>query len=189
MEDPVRFAADLAELLVALRGVDADDGPRPGRHSAFRGAPPAHLDAEVRDLLARVHGRERDLASSIWRDALEATYDGPPQWFHSDVAASNLLVLDGALAAVIDFGCSGVGDPACDAVAAWTLFAGQARSVFTEGLGLDDAAWARGRGWALWKGLIMLTGRPVAQARLAHHVLSQLFAERSARSALPASHR
>ncbi len=78
VDHPVRFAADLASFLVALRGVDSTDGPGPGLHSAFRGGPLAHWDPEMRDLLGRVHGRERDLASGIWRDALAAPYAEPP---------------------------------------------------------------------------------------------------------------
>ena len=58
IEDPVRFAADLAAFLVALRSVDASGGPEPGLHSAFRGGPVAHWDAEIQDLLGRVQGRE-----------------------------------------------------------------------------------------------------------------------------------
>ena len=79
-------------------------------------------------------------------------------WFHGDVAVGNLLVRDGRLAAVIDFGTSGVGDPACDVVIAWTLFEGESREAFRAALGVDDATWARGRGWALWKALISLAG-------------------------------
>jgi aminoglycoside phosphotransferase (APT) family kinase protein len=70
------------------------------------------------------------------------------------VAPSNLLVRDGRLAAVIDFGCSAVGDPACDLAIAWTFFAGESRQLFQKALPFDDATWARGRGWTLWKALI-----------------------------------
>ena len=87
-------------------------------------------------------------------------WTGPPVWFHGDVAAGNLLIRDGHLAAVIDFGCAGVGDPACDLTVAWTLFAGDARTAFRAGLPLDDATWARAAGWALWKELITLAERP-----------------------------
>jgi aminoglycoside phosphotransferase (APT) family kinase protein len=75
---------------------------------------------------------------------------------HGDVTASNLLVDDGRLSAVIDFGSSGVGDPACDLVIAWTFLTGGNRDAFRDGLALDEGAWARGRGWALWKALITL---------------------------------
>ena len=81
---------------------------------------------------------------------------GVPMWVHGDVTASNLLVVGGRLSAVIDFGCSAVGDPACDTVMAWTFFHGESRHAFREQLGLDEGTWARGRGWALWKALITL---------------------------------
>ena len=79
-------------------------------------------------------------------------------WFHGDIASGNLLVLDGRLAAVIDFGTSGVGDPACDLVIAWTLFSGDSRRTFRDSVCQDDGTWARARGWALWKALIGLAG-------------------------------
>src|SRR4051812_15342153 len=72
--DDVAFAVDLAAFLVALRGIDATGGPAPGQHSAFRGDPLTHWDAEMRDIVGRVHGRERDLAQGIWRDAVDAEY-------------------------------------------------------------------------------------------------------------------
>ena len=174
--DPTTLAADLAGFLVRLRAVDVTDGPPPGEHTAYRGAPLEHGDEEVRSILRRVHGRERDLAAAIWRDALEASFAGPPVWFHGDVSLNNLLLRDGRLHAVIDFGCAGVGDPACDAVIRWTAFAGAARDRFRRDYAVDDATWARARGWALWKGLIMITNEPAGQAGFARHVLDQLFA-------------
>ena len=75
-----------------------------------------------------------------------------------------------------DAGCSAVGDPACDTTILWTWLNGAARDVYRSELQLDDATWARGRGWALWKGLIMITNKPPGQAELARHVLDELFA-------------
>lgn len=92
----------------------------------------------------------------MWDAAVAARWHGAPVWFHGDVAAGNLLVDEGRLAAVIDFGCSGVGDPACDLTIAWTLFSGESREAFRTALSVDAATWARGRGWALWKALIGL---------------------------------
>lgn len=177
VDDQERLADDLARFLVALRTAPTDGAPGPGMHSAFRGGSLQHFDAEVQDIVHRVHGRERQLAVRIWREALEASVTGPPVWFHGDVAVANLLVRDGGLAAVIDFGCSGVGDPACDTVMYWTHLRGGAREVFRGTLQVDEATWARGRGWALWKALIMITNTPPGQAELARHVLDQLFAE------------
>jgi aminoglycoside phosphotransferase (APT) family kinase protein len=77
---------------------------------------------------------------------------------HGDVADGNLLTEQGRLSAVIDFGCCAVGDPACDTVIAWTYFSGGSHEVFKERLPVDRAAWVRGRGWALWKAMIVLVG-------------------------------
>jgi aminoglycoside phosphotransferase (APT) family kinase protein len=99
---------------------------------------------------------DTDRASAVWDAALEAAWPGPPVWFHGDVASGNLLVRNGRLAAVIDFGTSGVGDPACDLVIAWTMFSGDSREIFRSAVGQDPATWARARGWALWKALIGL---------------------------------
>jgi aminoglycoside phosphotransferase (APT) family kinase protein len=174
--DPVRLAEDLAAFLVALRAIDPTGGPGFGLHSAYRGGPLDHWNDEMRDLLHRVHPRERDRAAGLWRDALAAPFNGSPCWFHGDVSTNNLLVRDGALAAVLDFGCSGVGDPACDTVLLWTRLHGRAGEAYREGLALDEATWARGRGWALWKALIMITNKPPGQAELARHVLKKLLA-------------
>ncbi len=170
-------AAQLAAFLVALRGAGTTGAPGPGEHSAHRGGPVSHWDDEVRAMLDRVHGRERDLAAGLWRDALAAPFTGEPAWCHGDVAAPNLLLRDGALGAVLDFGCAAVGDTACDTVLVWTQLHGEARAVFRRELAVDEGTWARGRGWALWKGLIMLTNTPPGQAELGRHVLDELFAE------------
>jgi aminoglycoside phosphotransferase (APT) family kinase protein len=175
--DWAEFASDLARFLVGLRTVDPTGGPSPGLHSAFRGGPISHWDDEVRDLMPRVEGRERDLADGIWRDALAATFTGRSIWFHGDVSLHNLLLRHGRLAAVIDFGCSGVGDPACDTVFRWTAPSRPARVQFAKDYAADEGTWARGRGWALWKALIMLSNKPPEQARFARHVLDLLFDE------------
>ena len=90
---------------------------------------------------------------------MSTSWDREPLWLHGDVATGNLLVRDGRLAAVIDFGSSGVGDPACDTVIAWTFLSGAARARFRAELDVDAATWSRGRGWGLWKALITLAGR------------------------------
>ncbi len=86
----------------------------------------------------------------------------------------NLLVRDGRLAAVIDFGTCGVGDPACDLVIAWNTLEGDARRAFHEAAGLDPDTWRRARGWALWKALIMAEPDPEGPW---HQVLRQVLAD------------
>lgn len=155
--DLQQFATTLAQFLAALQRIDPADGPPPGQHNFFRGGPLTTYDSETRDAIATLRGKiDADAVTAVWEAALRATWHGPPVWLHGDVSAGNLLVEKGRLNAVIDFGCTAVGDPACDLTIAWTLFSGESRNAFREALPLDRATWARGRGWALWKGLITL---------------------------------
>jgi aminoglycoside phosphotransferase (APT) family kinase protein len=155
--DPVRFATDLARFLSALHDIDAADGPAAGPHSFWRGGPLATYDAQTRAAIAALGPAvDSQAVTAVWDAALAAPWRGPPVWVHGDVAAGNLLVQGGALGAVIDFGCCAVGDPACDLAIAWTFLSGEAREAFRAALPLDAGTWARGRGWALWKALIVL---------------------------------
>ncbi len=179
--DLAQFAHALAQFLVALRGIDADGGPPPGAHNFFRGGPVATYDGETRQAIAALGGTiDARAASAVWEAALAATWRGTPVWLHGDVDAGNLLVENGQLSAVIDFGCSGVGDPACDLAIAWTLFAGESREAFRDAVALDAGTWARGRGWALWKALITLAGLPgtnAGAARRSRRVIEDVLAD------------
>lgn len=160
--DPVRLARDLGGFLAALKAVDPTGGPPAGEQSAHRGGRLAVYDAEAREALSRLGPRiDGAGAGAVWGAALASAWNGPPVWVHGDVAAGNLLVEDGALAAVIDFGQLAVGDPACDLAVAWTVFDGPARAAFFDAVGLDGATWARARArcWALWKAAITASGR------------------------------
>jgi aminoglycoside phosphotransferase (APT) family kinase protein len=66
----------------------------------------------------------------LWQAALGATWHHSPVWVHGNISAGNLLVDRGTLSAVIDFGCSGVGDLACDVTIAWTFLSGDSREAF-----------------------------------------------------------
>jgi aminoglycoside phosphotransferase (APT) family kinase protein len=153
------FAADLAGFLAALYAVDASDGPPAGAHSFFRGGPLNTYDAQSRESIERLADEiDTKAATEVWDAALASTWDHSPVWVHGDVVESNLLVAEGRLRAVIDFGCAAVGDPACDLMMAWTSFDDESARLFRGGLPVDDATWARGRGWTLWKALITLVG-------------------------------
>ncbi|RUV14832.1 MULTISPECIES: aminoglycoside phosphotransferase family protein [unclassified Mesorhizobium] len=161
------FAVSLAEFLVALKRIDPTAGPAPGQHNFYRGGPLAVYDGEARQAIAALEGRiDTQAATAVWKAALAAGWHGSPVWFHGDVASGNLLVEDGRLSAVIDFGTSGVGDPSCDLAIAWTLFEGESREAFRARIAVDDATWARGRGWTLWKALITVAGHDANQAEV-----------------------
>jgi len=151
LDDPVRAARDLAAFILALQAVDPTGGPAPGAHNVWRGQPVAVRDRIFRETLA---GLEDDIdtaaALAAWEDVLAADpWRGPPVWLHGDLMPGNLIVDAGRLTAVIDFGCLGVGDPACELMPAWNLFDGPARAAFRAALPYDDDTWRRGRGWAL----------------------------------------
>lgn len=178
--DPVRFALDLADFIVALRAVDATDGPRPGQHNWYRGGTLRTYDGQASRALAALDGRiDVDLAGEIWKCALDARWDGTQRWFHGDIAQGNLLLDDGQLAAIIDFGSCGVGDPSCDVAIAWTLLTVDGRQAFRARLSVDDATWARGRGWALWKTLVNVASVPDQSeaATTSRRILGEIFAE------------
>jgi aminoglycoside phosphotransferase (APT) family kinase protein len=119
--DLTQFAITLAKFLAALYSVDPTGGPPAGRHSFYRGGPLSTYDTETRAAIDELADEiDTEGATQVWEAALSATWEGPLVWVHGDVAPSNLLVVDGRLSALIDFGCSAVGDPACDTVIAWT---------------------------------------------------------------------
>jgi aminoglycoside phosphotransferase (APT) family kinase protein len=176
------FAADLADFLAALYKVDPSDGPLPGTHNFFRGGSPAYYDADTRAALAALHGHiDTGLAAEVWEAALAARWDGPPVWFHGDAQPGNLLLdSSGRLSAVIDFGTSGIGDPACDTTIAWTFLSGESQRVFKERLPADEATWTRGRGWAIWKAMIVLVRELDTNpddAKLTKNVIDKILAD------------
>lgn len=174
------LARDLAAFLAALQGVEAAGGPAPGPHNGFRGDHPGRYDAETRACVAALADRvDAAAALAVWEAALATRRDGPPVWFHGDVAAGNLLARGGRLAAVLDLGCTGVGDPACDLVVAWTLLTPDGRDEFRTVLDPDEGTWARGRAWALWKALLTMRDHPDGHpndVRPAAEVVEQLLA-------------
>jgi aminoglycoside phosphotransferase (APT) family kinase protein len=181
LSEPVPLAGDLAAFVAAMRSITLPDAPK-----AHRGGPVASLDADTRKAIRELRGIPQedvdwDAAASVWEEALRAPrWHGPPVWLHADLMPGNLLIDGGRLASVIDFGCVGVGDPACDLYPAWNLLPADAREVFRETLGVDDATWIRGRGRTLSQALIALpyyrTTNP-AMARNARHVIRAVLDE------------
>lgn len=153
----VQLARDVAGFLRALQTCGTAGGPPAGTQSFFRGGDFAVYEAESRRCIETLGGRiDGALASAVIDAAVAAKHRGPPVWVHGDVAVGNMLVREGRLSAVLDFGCCAIGDPACDLVLAWTFLDGESRAVFQREAPGDDAMWARARGWALWKALIIM---------------------------------
>jgi aminoglycoside phosphotransferase (APT) family kinase protein len=178
-------ATDLGRFLTALRAIDPSGGPVPGEHNFGRGVPLAERDQATRDAIAALAGMlDQRAATQAWEAALGAeVLTGPAVWIHGDLLPGNVLVSQGRVKAVIDFGGLGVGDPACDLMIAWALFSGDSRQAFRAAVAVDDATWARGRGWALSWALIYipyyLDTNP-AGVKDAWHVVAEVLADAGA---------
>ena len=182
IDDLSQAAVDLAGFVKALRRIDVT-GAQP-RSSGSRGAPLAELDEGVRRSIAALGDRiDGGAALSSWEESLNASvWDGDEVWIHGDLLPGNLLVVDGRLSAVIDFGGLNVGDPACDLQPAWNVFAGNSRARFRAELEVDDASWLRGRGWALCQAVAALPyywHTNPGMIRQASHALAQVLTDRS----------
>ena len=156
VRDKTEAALDLAALVAALRHVDP--AARAPALAGGRGGPLADRDSEVLAAIASLEGRiDVGPVTAAWQDALEAPpWQGDPVCLHADISPGNLLIEDGRITAVIDFGMLTAGDPATDLMIAWNYLTPETRPIFREALSIDDAAWARGRGWALSVALIAL---------------------------------
>ena len=167
-------AQDLARFVLSLHGIAGNEGPV--KSGTSRGAPLSNLDGDIHSLIAELTD-EIDAAAvkHVWHQAVAASaWNGPSVWIHGDLTPGNLIVRDHRLAAVIDFGGLGRGDPAPDLAPAWNLFDGPSRTTFRDALGYDEATWARGKGWVLAPALQGLryyrTSRPDFAAAARHRI-------------------
>jgi len=181
LDDPVQFGWDLAKFLRALQAIDPTGGPPPGQHNYFRGADvmAVYGDEARRSVNKIAELIDAPAAHEVLDAAAVAAITARPVWIHGDIAVGNLLLREGRLGAVIDFGGCAVGDPACDLVITWVFLDGPAREAFRLSAAADDAMWARARGWALWKAALLLAnGSPVNPAeRSPQQVISDVCQE------------
>lgn len=137
--DPLPAAETLAGLVAALHDLDPTGGPERRDRLSYRGD-------DMRAVVAKLGAR----ALAVWEAALAApAWDGPPVWCHADLDARNWLVRDRRIVGILDWESLCVGDPAADVMTAWKLHSAEAAQLFRDTLGVDDATWARARGWAI----------------------------------------
>lgn len=181
IDDLVQAAVDLGEFVNALHRIDTADAPP---HSpSGRGGPLAEQDEDVREAIAQLGGRiDGQAALASWEESLSAPeFSGAHVWVHGDLLPGNVLVRNGRLAAIIDFGTLQVGDPAGDLQPAWNMFAGESRQRFRTEVGADDACWLRGRGTVLYQTVMALAyywDTNPGMVRQASHGLAQVLADR-----------
>lgn len=162
------WAAHLGRVLAALHVPAPADAPQ----NPFRQSSLAERDAVVRARLDAVAGGvlPHDAVAGlrrVWAEALAAPdHAGPALWIHGDPHPANLVVDDGRLVAVVDFGDLTSGDPAVDLATASLTFDDAGRAAFRDAYAAastaaDDATWTRARGWALSMALAVLAHEPV----------------------------
>lgn len=152
-----RLAADLAQFLTELRGMDLPARTTDDQElSWYRGLPLWNLDPDFRETAAECRaldvGLDIDDVLRVWDRAVDASRAvvSTETWYHGDLLVENLLLDDlGGLAAVIDFGGLAIGDPTVDLVVAWEALDEAGRRELRRALDVDDATWTASRGWAL----------------------------------------
>lgn len=147
-----QLAFDLAKFLKELQSITCVDGPSPGQHNWWRGDHISVYDQGAREQIGKTSNLiDSKKALRLWEHASKTRWLNKPVWIHGDFAIGNMLLKDGKLSAIIDFGGMGLGDPACDLVIAWTFLKTKARDIFIREIALDDDTWLRAKAWALWK--------------------------------------
>ena len=152
-------AVALGRFLRALHQPAPEDAP----HNPWRGVPLSARAKTMQDNLQQLDGLvDHGAVLDLWERVLSTPpWSEPPLWIHGDLHPGNLLVSDGRLSAVIDFGDLAAGDPATDLSVAWMLLPSSARQAFLTSARdeldpLDDHTLMRARGWALALGLAFL---------------------------------
>ncbi|MFI9629133.1 aminoglycoside phosphotransferase family protein [Streptomyces sp. NPDC052042] len=152
--DWAAFGADLAAVVRELHGVDLMGETRSGDLNWYRGGGLRPCDSWVTEHLDDCRstvGAELDIETleRLWRDALALPESsGAHVWLHGDLKPTNLLVREGRLHAVIDFGCLSIGLRDAEHAAVWDL-PPRARQSYRDALDLDDPTWVRARAWAI----------------------------------------
>ena len=147
--DLCELAVDLAAFVLALQRVDATGAPTP--QHIQRGGPLTGADRFTRHRAEELRAEaDVDALVAVWDAGVHAPpWDGQAVWVHGDLSDGNLIVRDGRLSGVIDWGGLIAGDPAVELMVAWNLFDAESRAVYRDALGfVDDAMWLRGRAWA-----------------------------------------
>ena len=154
ISDMNHFAKELGLFLNEFQSIDTTDGPEAGPHNFYRGGSLHAYDHEMQIAIPQIENlHERKIAAALWNDAISSEWTNKPVWVHGDLAVGNILVHNGQLKAIIDFGQLAIGDPACDLVIAWNFFSNENREVFKNTVQLDKNTWLRALGWAFWKTL------------------------------------
>jgi aminoglycoside phosphotransferase (APT) family kinase protein len=145
----------LAETLLALHQPAPADAPE----NPFRGVPLAKRNDAFGERLHGLHqhpGVDTARLAAIWREACAAPPARERRWLHGDLHPRNIVIREGALVGIIDWGDLAGGDVATDLACGWLLLGAERRREFLAAYGADEALVARAKGWAALMGLALL---------------------------------
>lgn len=172
------IAYSLAQFLQELQSIDPSNGPLPGLHNWWRGDHISVYNDQARTQISSLKNIiDGNKALALWERACNTRWNNSPVWVHGDFASGNILLKNGYLAGIIDFGGLAIGDPACDLVIFWTFLKGKARDIFKQQVLLDEDTWLRARGWALWKAtfeLCNIADKNSPDAILQRHIINEV---------------
>jgi len=149
---------EAAEVLAGFLRALHQPAPTGAPANPSRGVPLAQMPPVDGWFDVIADNTDADAARAVWKLAVAApAWQGPPVWLHADLHPANVIVRDGMLAGVIDFGEVCAGDPATDLSAAWILLPAHSASRFLDAYELaDEATITRARGWAVLRALNLI---------------------------------
>lgn len=159
--DTKLVVSGLVSFLDNLQRVDTIEAPEPGLHNFYRGGSLEVYSSEMQQAISLIDDAEIHLKKQlevIWSKAIGSRWEHDPVWLHGDLSAGNILVRDGRIAGIIDFGQAGIGDPACDLAIAWNFLNAESRISFRKHTNFDKHTWQRAMGWSAWKAAIVYSG-------------------------------
>lgn len=156
-EDPPNAdqSVALASFLKALHRPAPDNSPR----NPYRGVPLTTRAVAVEERLVRLATTQAitPRIQTLWKQSLVAPIDVNQSWLHGDLHARNVLVHQGRLSAIIDWGDICQGDCATDLAAIWMLLpTRESRAAAIQAYGASPQTWQRALGWAIVFGTILL---------------------------------
>jgi len=171
------IAKKLASFLNSLQNICTKSAPTAKRGLSLK----TQNDAVMKAISNLTELHDPKTLESLWKNFLQTPeWNKSAVWVHADLLPSNLIIKDNKLHAVIDFGLSGVGDPACDLIPAWGLFDKPSRNTFKKNLNVCKDTWNRGKGWAFSIALIIIPYYHRSNPKLASiakHIIQQILEE------------
>ncbi len=154
----ILVAKDCAKFLKELHKIDSTGAPKAGEHNFYRGGDILVYEEEALMCIEKTKEVfDEEILKEVWRLGANSKLILKNVFVHGDFEATNILVKNDRLSAVIDFGILGVGEPSCDLAMYWTFFECESASAFKNELNLSNEIWLRARAWVLWKQLLVYT--------------------------------